>query len=263
MTSKPHDHSLVGAYATNALDDRERAQFERHLLHCRDCTDELRGFVETAARLGAATPAKPPDALKSAVLSAAARTRQLPPLPARDPRFESTKIALRLGQILRIPWRAAATPRRRIVGVAAVVIIVLAVAAGVFADAQLNTQHRLHSVQKSNTLVQTVLSARDATLLRAPVATGGTAHVVMAASKHALVFSASDLRPLNRTKSYELWLIRGGRDEPGGALPRSTNDVIGPIPMDDIEPGDILGISIEPSRGSQSPTTPMILELAL
>jgi anti-sigma-K factor RskA len=262
MTSRPEDHSLVGAYAMDALDDAEREQFERHLARCRDCTDELRGFVETTARLAAATPANPPEALKSATLSAAARTRQLPPSRAGDARIEPWRVITRgVGGPLRSSGLAAGS-RPRIAAVAAVMIL-LAVAVGVFANAQLTAQHRLHRAQRNDALVETVLSAPDATLLSTRVATGGTAQVVMAPSKHALVFSASALRPVARTKSYELWLIRGGRDEPGGTIPASKHDVVGPIPMSGIQPGDILGISVEPAPGSPNPTTPMIAELVL
>jgi anti-sigma-K factor RskA len=264
MTSQHDDHSLIGPYATDALDERERAQFEYHLAHCQDCAEELSGFVETTARLAAATPANPPDALKSAVLSAAARTPQIPPLPATHSRLEPPKIAhSRAGQLFSIPRPASPTSRRRLVGIAAVAIILLAAAAGVFADAQRTSQHRLHNAQRNVALVQTVLSAPDATLLRAPVETGGAAHVVMSASKHALIFSASALQPLDRTQCYELWLIRHGSDERAGTLPATTNGNVGPIPMSGVQPGDTLGISVEPALGSPSPTTPMILELAL
>ena len=34
-------HSLVGAYAVDAVDDQERAAFELHLAECPECTDEV------------------------------------------------------------------------------------------------------------------------------------------------------------------------------------------------------------------------------
>ncbi len=263
MTPTPDEHSLVGAYATDALNEAERSQFERHLAECRDCAEELRGFVETTARLAAAVPAVPPEELKRHTLAAAARTRQLPALPAPDSGAQPGKVAGSVvGRVLRRPGLAAATSRARIAAVAAAIILAV-LAAGVFADTQLTTQHRLHTAQRNDALVETVLSAPDATLLSAPIATGGTAHVVMATSKQACVFSAAALRPLDRTKGYELWLIRRGRDEPNGTLPTSKGDTVGPISMGGIQPGDVLGISVEPARGSQHPTTPMIVELAL
>ncbi|MEO5877433.1 MAG: zf-HC2 domain-containing protein, partial [Streptosporangiaceae bacterium] len=47
-------HSLVGAYALDALTEFERRQFEHHLADCETCSLELRGLAETTARLGLA-----------------------------------------------------------------------------------------------------------------------------------------------------------------------------------------------------------------
>lgn len=44
-------HSLVGPYALEALNLRERTSFESHLAGCRDCQAELAAFQTTAARL--------------------------------------------------------------------------------------------------------------------------------------------------------------------------------------------------------------------
>ena len=45
-------HALVGAYAVDALDDVERAAFERHLAECADCRAEVAGLREAAAVIG-------------------------------------------------------------------------------------------------------------------------------------------------------------------------------------------------------------------
>ena len=253
MTPKTDEHSLLGAYATDALSDVERARFERHLELCHDCIEELRGFLETTARLASAVSAVPPDTLKQATLSAAARTRQLSPPAAPVSRV--------VGRVRRHSREKAATARGRIAGLAAATIV-LAVAAGVFVDTQPSTDHSLRTAQRNNAIIEKVLTAPDATLVSSPVATGGTAHVVMSASTHACLFSASSLRPLTGAKRYELWLIRRGRDEPSGTLP-VNGGTVGPVSMGGIQPGDVLGISVEPAGGSLHPTTPMILELAL
>ena len=44
-------HPLSGAYAVDALDDLERARFERHLAECPDCTAEVASLREAAAML--------------------------------------------------------------------------------------------------------------------------------------------------------------------------------------------------------------------
>jgi anti-sigma-K factor RskA len=62
-------HALAGAYALDALDDAERARFERHLASCATCPDEVRGFTAAAAELGRAAAVTPPPALKGRVLA--------------------------------------------------------------------------------------------------------------------------------------------------------------------------------------------------
>ena len=44
-------HALSGAYAIDALDDVERARFERHLAECADCRAEVASLREAAALL--------------------------------------------------------------------------------------------------------------------------------------------------------------------------------------------------------------------
>ena len=73
-------HSLVGAYALDALDERERAAYEQHLAECPTCAAEVREFQATAARLGEAVSASPPAGLREAVLAAARRTPQQRPV---------------------------------------------------------------------------------------------------------------------------------------------------------------------------------------
>ena len=72
-------HALSGSYVLDALTEPERDSFERHLQHCSQCEDEVRGLRETAARLGLAKTLDPPPQLRPRVLAAAYRTRQLPP----------------------------------------------------------------------------------------------------------------------------------------------------------------------------------------
>ena len=53
-TPEPADiHALSGAYAVDAVDDIERAEFERHLATCADCREEVAGFRSTAIQLSA------------------------------------------------------------------------------------------------------------------------------------------------------------------------------------------------------------------
>src|SRR5918999_1118607 len=44
-------HALSGAYAVDAVDDIERASFERHLAECPSCRAEVASLRETSAAL--------------------------------------------------------------------------------------------------------------------------------------------------------------------------------------------------------------------
>ncbi len=64
-----HDiHSLSGAYAVDAVDDVERAQFEGHLASCAKCRQEEAGLQATAVQLSLLLSATPPVRLREQVL---------------------------------------------------------------------------------------------------------------------------------------------------------------------------------------------------
>ncbi|SFC31484.1 Protein of unknown function [Nocardioides terrae] len=72
-------HALSGAYALDALDADERAEFERHLVGCDACRTEVDSLREAAAELGHLIEATPPAGLRERVLADAAVVRPLPP----------------------------------------------------------------------------------------------------------------------------------------------------------------------------------------
>lgn len=82
MTS-PDIHALGGAYALDAVDDLERASFDRHLAECDACTVEVAEYRETATRLAEGSWSVPPPRMREEVLARAAATPQLAPLGHR------------------------------------------------------------------------------------------------------------------------------------------------------------------------------------
>lgn len=69
-------HELTAAYALNALDEDETAEYEAHLRHCDRCRNELGAFQSTAASLAFALegPAPSPE-LRGRILVQARRER--------------------------------------------------------------------------------------------------------------------------------------------------------------------------------------------
>ena len=174
-------HTLAGAYAMDAVSERDRTRFEWHLAGCESCRQEIRGLREATA------------ALREVVLRAAGQTRQLPPAVAAAP---AAWAPARHGR--RPGWR----PRLAVAVAGALAAV--AVAAGVVT---FGIQGRLDQAQHRDRMDAAVLSASDATMMSRPVSTGGTATVVMSHRERALVFTAADLRGLPAGHSYELWLI--------------------------------------------------------
>jgi anti-sigma-K factor RskA len=120
-----------------------------------------------------------------------------------------------------------------------------------------------HRAGDGQTEVAEVLTASDATMLSAHLRNGGHVTVVMSHHERMLVFAAAGLRGLPASRCYELWLIGRAGDRPAGLLPVPRHGMAGPQVAAGLEPGDRLGLSVEPAGGSPRPTTPMIIDLAL
>jgi anti-sigma factor RsiW len=78
-------HTLVGAYALDALDADDRSLVEQHLDACDACAEEVVETAGVAAELAADAAVPPPASLRSAVLAQVAVTRQDPPVARHAP----------------------------------------------------------------------------------------------------------------------------------------------------------------------------------
>jgi anti-sigma-K factor RskA len=92
---------------------------------------------------------------------------------------------------------------------------------------------------------------------------GGTATIVMSHARHALVFTAADLRGLPASRGYELWLIGPSGDRSAGMLPAASHGMTGPVVASGLRQGDRLALTAEPAGGASRPTSPMMLEVRL
>ena len=262
MTSRRADlHTLAGPYALNALPPGDRARFERHLAACDACAQEVRGLQETAAQLAEAAAVPPPGRLRDRVLAEAARTRQLPPVPA-GPGATGT----------RWPWRSRrpAAARRVRSGrpswlrpVAVAVSAAFAAAAVGFGFVALDTQHSLSQAQARDHMLAAVLTAPDAKMMSAPVTGGGSATVVMSHREHALAFTSAGLPRLPAGQRYELWLTGPSGGRSAAMLPRPAHGMTSPVIATGIRAGDMVELTVEPAGGAPRPTTAPILRLAL
>ena len=251
-------HTLVGAYAMDALSARDRAAFERHLAGCEDCAQEIATLREATARLATATAVTPPAGLRDRVLAAAAITRQQPPAESdTESGAAPGTLPARLSAALR-PVRA----RLSVAAGALAVVAVLGVAV-VFGVANGSMRHQLHQAQSSSQQIAAVLTAKDATMRTNPVSGGGTATIVMSHSRQALVFTAAGLRALPPSRGYELWLIGPAGDRVVCMLPAGSQGTTGPVIASGLRRGDHLVLTAEPAGGSSRPDRPMMLDVLL
>ena len=217
-------HALSGAYAVDAVDDIERASFERHLASCPTCRAEVASLREASALLADAATTTPPPELRDAVLSGITRVRPLPPVTVGGP-------------VHRRKWFPAL--------VAAVVLALVGVGGAVWQPWRDDT-----SVQVSVT--DQVLQDPDAERFTQELPNGATATVVRSAKVDRAVLVTEDMPAPPDGKVYQLWyqspswhmtsagLMPDGADT--ALLEGNANDAVG------------AGMSLEPAGGSDQPT---------
>jgi len=250
-------HTLTGVYALDALDTAaEVVRFERHMHRCQSCTSEVRGFRETATRIGMAAALPPPPTLRAAVMADVARTRQL---PAVDEHARHARPAPRLTLLPRLATAGAALA----VAAAITLAVVLVNTQNQLSQTQQQLgQARRHLIQAETQLaaITAVRTASDAILVTKATSVGGTVTVVKSASRHQIVVTASGLPPLRAGKVYQLWLIgaHGNKIRSEGLL-ATHHGHSGPVLISGVLSGDIFGITLEPSGGTVQPTvTPIV-----
>jgi anti-sigma-K factor RskA len=229
-------HTLVGAYALDALPPAERGDFERHLEGCDTCVDEVRGLRETTARLGTAVAVRPPDRLRSAVFAEIGAVRQAPPALAEVRPLRS--------------WLPRLTA-----GLAAACLV----AAMVTGAVAFRTQQRLDQVEAAGRAATAVLAAPDAQSVTQRVGSGGTATVVSSRQRGQVVFAVSGMPPLAESQDLQVWFMGPERIRSAGLIEPGER----PLVAGSIADANRMGITVEPKGGSPQPTTDPLAVLAI
>lgn len=215
-------HALSGAYAIDALDEHERAQFERHLADCADCRAEVDSLRGAAASIADATAVTPPPQLRDDVLAAITKVRPLPPLPRQH---------------------GAHGRGRRFRG-----LLVAAAAVAVVGTGVMVTQ----PWEEDLSAVDQVIAAADADQSSVKI-DGGEATVYRSESLGKAALVTEDLPGVPDGKVYELWLQVDGAMVPAGLLDASGDQEF--LLTGDASEATAAGITVEPDGGSPQPTT--------
>ncbi len=235
-------HALSGAYAVDALDDAERAQFEEHLATCPECRAEVRSFRETSALLAEAESEAPPADLRAHVLADIRNVRPLPPeVPDATPDETSPTS----------PARDIATARsatRRwfpAMVAAAVAVILLATGALVWHP---------WSTSQSTSLADQIIHAPDAVHVSETLPGGaGKLTVWRSPSLGRAVMVADHVPAPPAGRTYQLWLQQPGAGMVSAGLMPDTS--VPTVLTGDAATAKAAAITVEPVTGSAHPTS--------
>jgi anti-sigma factor RsiW len=240
-TERSDVHTLIGAYALDALDDAERAAFEQHLTECEPCREELVGLRRTAVRLADAAAVAPPARTREQVLQRIAVTPQVRDADAGPGR----------------PVSRVSRPRSRAWLVAAAVLAVISAGLGGVAW----TQYRAAEDARATTQAITrILADPDARAVSRTLPGGASTKLVVAQDRAVVAGDALPALPADRV--YQLWIIRGKQITSAGLGPAGP-DAAGSWSrlVDGVRLGDVVAVSVEPSSGSVQPTTTPVVTL--
>jgi len=272
-------HGLAAAYALDALDVDERAEFERALAASPELRDEVDAYADSAAHLAEqAEPVAPPPSLRARLMAELDSTPQVAPDAARA---ASPEIAAPVPSVApaeptpsptpsptstaggsdRTVGRAESAARRRwfqrpgaIIGAAAAAVVLIAGAIIGIGWAGPNGW----GAQRDMAAIAEAPDAQSQTL---EVEGGGEVTLVSSADQGRSGVVVEGLPDLGADQTYELWYI-----DDAGADSAGTFDVSGSetwrVLDGSFTPGVAVGITVEPAGGSPQPTTEPIVVIA-
>ncbi|HEX3792347.1 MAG TPA: anti-sigma factor [Pseudonocardiaceae bacterium] len=242
-------HALTGAYVLDAIEDDERADYERHIEECAECAREVAEFRATAARLGAVAAISPPTQLHDRVRHEVARTRQDSP-----GRLRLVGAAADSGRRIRY--------RRRMWTVSAAAVVAF-LAAGVSVGFAINaghqldiTQHALSQAHASDAPISRLLAAPDVRMAGGS-ANGGSVTLLSSPSLHQGVLLAQNLPAQPHDRNYQAWTITPAGFRSLGLLGGGGSATLS---VPDLGTGEDIGVTVEPAGGSSQPTTAPIMD---
>lgn len=227
-------HALSGAYVVDAVDDFERAQFERHLSGCDDCRLEVASLREGTALLAETVSQQAPAALRAQVLSTIEMVRPLPPIFAD------------------VSQRARSHRRRMPTLIAAAAALVVIGGAGA------TVWHPWEQPTSGDVTVSAaqLSTAPDAQILTQKLAGGGAITVTRSKALNAAYVSTRNMPRLQSGQTYQLWTIHDGLEVPAGLVDGDASKVV----VDgDTDSASGMAVTIEPAGGVDKPTSDLIV----
>ncbi|WP_051701604.1 anti-sigma factor domain-containing protein [Mycetocola saprophilus] len=113
--------------------------------------------------------------------------------------------------------------------------------------------------EASDHALTSLLASADLQRSSTPVTGGGTATVVWSPDHARAAIATSDLPALGKDRVLELWLIDGSGARAAGTFTPGDSGVTWTLLDGTLNPGDSVGMTVEPKGGSKAPTTDPIL----
>jgi len=221
-------HALSGAYAVDALDETERAQFERHLAECAACRAEVESLRDAAALLAETTATTPSAELRDRVLADIRNVRPLPPTVEQPATV--TELAPRRRRRTRTFLAAAAAA--------------VAIGAGGIVWQQVSDD--------PPSRVEQIQAAGDVQAFTVPVGEGGSATVYRSERLNEAAIVTDDMPPAPSGKQYVLWLQHGSTMTQAGIMPAGSDNEV--VLSGDAATANAAAVSVE--EAGTDPTQP-------
>jgi anti-sigma-K factor RskA len=251
MTQNREDHEayeLVGAYALDAMDERERRAFASHLEDCAVCADEVTKLQATVALLGEAAEAAPPPGLRSRVLSEIGTIPQDPPIIPRGRLARSRRFST----------------RHLFAAAAAVLAFAVVSLGGLYAQtsAQLARLERAAASNVGDDLLA-VLSASDAQVNEVTGPAGGSARFVWSDERNLGVLVGERMHAAPEGHTYALWLIHDDQAQYVGSFRPGEHGQVAAVISGGVDTAEMLGVTTEPAGTITRPTGQLVMSATL
>jgi anti-sigma-K factor RskA len=255
-------HGLSGAYAVDALDDVERAEFERHLGQCPECQDEVASLRAAAVELTHASVASPPAALRESVLQQIATVRPLPPLTGRPGQAPPAEPQPPAGGPVPPTVTSLESRRRRIAPITWLVAAAAAAALVIGGIAWSPWNNQGSTQQPPLSITEQVIRAKDAQRYEKDI-DGARATIVRSKSLGRAVIIADNMPAAPAGKDYQIWFQDPkGAMHSAGVMPHEAKPTLSMLLNGDASRYNGVGITVEPLGGSQEPTSAPIALIA-
>ena len=246
MTTDPTN--LSGSYVLNALTADEAAEFEAHLATSEATRHEVTELRDTAVLLGLAVdPVDPPTSLKAGILGQLDARPQL--APATAPSAASPAELKARARWMSRPLTALAS---------AAAVIALLIGGGLVSTAITQTTERQAEADR----LAAITAASDVQRTAAEFE-GGMATLVWSAQMAESALIVDGLAPLPIDRVFQLWYIGEGGVRSGGTFTMPADGALSRVLEGQWQPGDVVGLTVEPRGGSEAPTTEPLLVIEM